>query len=248
MAHRIPFRHRAHEVSRLEAFSDVIFGFAISLLVVSLEAPKSYAQLMEMMHGFVPFAICFLIFIDLWHEHHTFFKRYALQDNVVLALNTLLLFVILFYVYPLKYVFTMFISGLTGHRTEALTTVQATNIFTIYGLGFAAVFWTIAAMYYHAYRRREALALNELEVIETRESIWDSLLGGMFGVISAAIAHTPWPGVAGMIYFLLFIPKTLVPSYFGDKRKKAEERMLAARDSAPEAPGPSAPSNRPQHA
>ena len=103
MAHRIEFRKRSHEVSRLEAFSDVIFGFAISLLVVSLEAPKSHQQLFEMVHGFVPFAICFFLFIDFWHEHYTFFKRYALEDNTTIVLNAILLFVILFYVYPLKF-------------------------------------------------------------------------------------------------------------------------------------------------
>ncbi len=73
MPQTIPFRNRAHEVSRIEAFSDVIFGFAISLLVVSLEAPKTYAHMMEMLHGFLPFAICFA-FIDIWFEHHHFFR------------------------------------------------------------------------------------------------------------------------------------------------------------------------------
>ena len=50
-------------------------GFAVSLLVVSLEVPKSYGELMEMMRGFLPFAICFFIFIDIWWEHHDFFRR-----------------------------------------------------------------------------------------------------------------------------------------------------------------------------
>ena len=66
MAHEMPFRYRAHEVSRIEAFSDVIFGFALSLIVISLEVPKTYAALMETMRGILPFAFCFLIFIGLW--------------------------------------------------------------------------------------------------------------------------------------------------------------------------------------
>src|SRR3954452_16407772 len=112
MPNVIPFSNRAHEVSRIEAFSDVVFGFAIWLLVVSLEAPKTYAQMMEMLRGFLPFAICFWVFIDIWFEHHHFYKRYALQDQTTMALNTCLLFVILFYVYPLKFVFTMFAEGI----------------------------------------------------------------------------------------------------------------------------------------
>jgi len=69
------FRHRAREVSRTEAFSDVVFGFAISLLVVSLEAPKNYHEMIETLHGFVPFAISFFILIDIRFEHHDFYKR-----------------------------------------------------------------------------------------------------------------------------------------------------------------------------
>src|SRR4051794_32842472 len=103
MPHRIAFRNRAHEVSRLEAFSDAVFGFAMSLLAVSLEAPKSYHQLVETLSGVFPFAFCFFIFIMIWFEHHVLFKRYALHDNTMIALNTLLLFVLLVYVYPLKF-------------------------------------------------------------------------------------------------------------------------------------------------
>src|SRR5882724_4726058 len=146
MPHAIPFRNRAHVVSRIEAFSDVIFGFAISLLVVSLEAPKTYAQMLEMLHGFLPFAICFWIFIDIWFEHHHFYKRYALQDSTTMALNTFLLFVILFYVYPLKYMFTLFTQGILGQRID-LPASGAAFLYTVYGIGVASVFWLLAAMY-----------------------------------------------------------------------------------------------------
>jgi hypothetical protein len=50
------FRWRAGEITRLEAFCDVVFGFALTLLVVSLEVPHTYADLITAMRGF--FALC----------------------------------------------------------------------------------------------------------------------------------------------------------------------------------------------
>jgi uncharacterized membrane protein len=48
------FRWRGGEITRLEAFCDVVFGFALTLLVVSLEVPHSYAEMMAVVRGFVP--------------------------------------------------------------------------------------------------------------------------------------------------------------------------------------------------
>src|SRR5438309_5442171 len=200
MPERIPFRNRAHEVSRIEAFSDVIFGFAISLLVVSLEAPKTYAQMMEMLRGFLPFAICFWLFIDIWFEHHHFYKRYGLQDQTTMALNTFLLFVILFYVYPLKYVFTLFTQEILGHPSDVPAS-GAPLLYTVYGIGVASVFWLLAALYGHAWQQRKELELNGVEEIDTLERIYDNFFMGLFGVISLILAHTPLARLAGMVYF-----------------------------------------------
>ena len=112
------FRWRSHEPSRIEGLSDAVFGFAVTLLVVSLEVPKTFAELKEVMRGFGAFAICFALLIVVWYNQYKFFRRYALQDNYTLVLNSALLFVVLFYVYPLKFVFKMVIDQLLGFAHE----------------------------------------------------------------------------------------------------------------------------------
>src|SRR5437763_9384795 len=109
--------------------------------------------------------------IDIWFEHHKFFRRYALDDNATIFLHACLLFVILFYVYPLKYMFTLSIQAFLGH-SEQVPIEGARVLFTVYGLGVMAVFWLLTILYTHALRKRDALQLNAVEVIDTRERVY----------------------------------------------------------------------------
>jgi hypothetical protein len=52
-------------------------------------------------------------------RHYYFFRYYGLEDITTIVLNTLLLFLVLFYVYPLKFLVSVFlvniwINPLTG--------------------------------------------------------------------------------------------------------------------------------------
>src|SRR3954471_9348900 len=106
------FEWRAGEITRLEGFSDAVFAFAVTLLVVSLEVPHSFHELMRVMQGFLGFGVCFSMLASIWYEHHIYFRRYGFQNVTVHTLNLALLFVVLLYVYPLKFLFTLFIGQL----------------------------------------------------------------------------------------------------------------------------------------
>ncbi|MGH9217980.1 MAG: TMEM175 family protein, partial [Vicinamibacterales bacterium] len=96
---------RGREVSRIEGFSDAVFGFALTLLVVSLEVPDNFEGLKSILRGFLPFALTFALVCWIWYEHFAFFRKFDAEDPLTVALNSALLFLVLFFVYPLKFVF-----------------------------------------------------------------------------------------------------------------------------------------------
>jgi hypothetical protein len=72
------FRWRGGEISRLEGLSDAVFAFAVTLLVVSLEVPETFDELLRVLRGFFAFAVCFSILFWVWYDHYRFFRRYGL--------------------------------------------------------------------------------------------------------------------------------------------------------------------------
>ena len=170
------FRWRSEEISRIEGLSDAVFGFAITLLVVSLEVPKTFHELASTMSGFGAFAISFALLFLVWYNQHKFFRRYGLQDTTTTFLNAVLLFVVLFYVYPLKFLFTFLVSKFTGGHGEIRlpngnvesmldSESQMGSLMLIFGIGYFAIFLVFVLLHLHAYRRREQLELNHAGTI-----------------------------------------------------------------------------------
>lgn len=200
------FRLRGEEVTRLEGFSDAVFGFALTLVVVSLDVPRTFEDLLNTMRGFPAFALCFLFLALIWNAHNRFCRRYGLDDGATRFLTCFMLFLVLFYVYPLKFLFNFSVTGLIGSGPAiSLDLSQFTLLMIIYGIGFAAVYLALMLLYLHAYRLRGELELSELEKFDTRYQIWRFVI--MVGVALLAIALALFPAIvrfSTLIYIVLF--------------------------------------------
>jgi uncharacterized membrane protein len=198
-------KHR--EVSRLEGFSDAIFAIALALLVVSLEVPKTFEKLEELARGFVPFALMFTMVCWVWYEHNKFFRRYGLQDAWTAFLNSVLMFVVLFYVYPLKFLTTWLLGGMFGLEQPAIRTDipdQVRTLMLLYSAGVLLIFGTFVLLYRHAGRRRAALELTAADEVMRRFGMRAHLVSSSVAALSIAIVLSGLPSwIGGVIYGLM---------------------------------------------
>jgi hypothetical protein len=157
----------------------------------------------------------------IWNHHYVYSRRFGLEDGFVRLLTCSLLFVVLLYVYPLKFLFNLFINGIIlGGKGGEMTHADAAELFVIYGLGFAAIYLAFAALYLHAWRRRGELELNEIEMLDTRWEIYAMLCHSAVGIASALVAlMIEKVGLAGFVYFSLFIIMTIHRVLLGRKRR-----------------------------
>jgi uncharacterized membrane protein len=228
---RDEFRWRGHShVSRLESFSDIVFAVALTITIVSAAEPRTFDELVVVVSGFIGFAIVFSFLVQLWYFHFIFFRRYNLEENVTLTINAVLLFVILFFTFPLKFLFTAlvqlystWIPGLP-HVQASIRDDQWPALMSMYGAGFFLVYALYAVLYARAYQLRTALELDAREVWLTKYSIVIFLIVGSIGIVSIAVTFwtkSPWLG--GLTYVL-----STVPQEIGARIKRRRMRAFTA--------------------
>jgi len=181
------FRYRGDGNSRIENLTDAVFAFSVTLLIISSEVPKSYIELETSMYGFVGFIACTMMLFGMWNSHNEFFLRYGLTDKFTKILNFLFIFLLLYYIYPLKYLFSFIgtliylrIKMFLGDTSEALTLKmnelslsnmnpeQWADLMIRFGIGIFCIYFIFYAFYRNALKKKEELQLNELEVYETK--------------------------------------------------------------------------------
>ena len=223
-------RWRSHEPTRLETFSDAVFAFAVTLIIVSLEVPKTFDELFETIKGFVAFGACFTILFLIWNSQNIFFRRYGLTDTWTTALNGILLFVVLTYTYPLKFLFTLVFSSNTfishGQKFTMIYDAQVPTLFYIYNTGYIVIYLLFYLMYRHAQSHAERLELTPYELFETRSMMYINLVNVSIGVLAIIVTYVlpdKLNGVSGFTYFLI----PIAYSIFFRLRSKKSKKLFA---------------------
>ena len=154
---------RGREVTRIEAFVDAAFAFAVTLLVISFNAlPDSAQALVEALKGVPAFAASFSLLAMLWWQHADWSRRYGLDDGRSVLLSLLLVFLVLVYVFPLRIIFTAFFGWVSGGWLPAGVGITSPRdlqwLFLAYAIAWTTLGFVVVALYRHAWSKRDAPA------------------------------------------------------------------------------------------
>lgn len=205
------FRWRSPDVSRVENLSDIVFALVLTLAAAN-SVPTSFSDLANLWRDGISMAACFALLLTIWHTHHVFFRRYDLQDGWTVFLNAILLFLILVFIYPLKFMADFVVTLFTrGFATEAeiqqvITVDQVAHLYLVFGVFYIAVQAVFGLLYIHALKHGDRIGLDLKERAWTRYEIEvaaGTAILTMLVIVSAYILPRPFGPMAGMAFFMI---------------------------------------------
>jgi uncharacterized membrane protein len=235
------FRFRGEEPGRLENFSDAVFALAITLLLISTSAPTTFEQIKRFAWELLPFCACIVLILLIWHEHFVFFYRYGLRNTKVIVLNTMFLIIVLFYVYPLKFLWKFLLlfqvarlvdeQSILMELSGMIKAEDVAGLMIMYGAGAASIFFVLMLMYRYALKHAHVLQLSKVEEFDTRTKMINNMLMGIVPTVSVVLAiifknHSSVGEISGFAYFL-YMPLMFMYNYrMGRRRKRVLDETM----------------------
>jgi uncharacterized membrane protein len=189
---------------RVESFSDGVFAFVITLLVLSIPIPDIKSAddqflttaLLRAIPQLIPYVSSFATIGIIWLNHHSMFHEVEKVEHTTLTLNLLLLLVVAFIPYPTEVI------GRYGALRSAVVLYGAT--FTAAGLAFTALWFDI---------RRNRLSREGEDGARIRSTTMRNLIGPVIYPLATALAFIAPKTSLGIIfglaafYFLPGLPR-----------------------------------------
>lgn len=204
------FRWRGESVTRIENLSDIVFALAMGMIILSANIPQTFEDLQAFLFNIIPAFASFILLLQIWHGHFTFFRRFGVADGRIILFNVILLFFVLFAAYPLRFAFESFFAFITGPldnfaraKMMRLDFERSGLILSYFAMGYAAINLCFVLMYRHAIHKADTLKLTPSELTLSRGSLAMYIFMTVLCVIVAIICRLdPIYGFGGWLLVL----------------------------------------------
>jgi uncharacterized membrane protein len=214
-----PSGRRVLSKDRMEGFSDGVFGFAATLLVLDIALRPPGTPLQQVLHAwpaYLAYIISFLTIGGAWLAHTALTDQLARADQLFLRLNLLALLVVVYLPFPTKLV------------ADALHNTSGERVYvTMYGLTLLAI--RLLGFTLDAYARHEHLYSPSAEG-EELHSTQRKFLPVVIGYVIAILIGIALPVAAVALYFGIAV-YLVVP--YREAARVLTRRHRSGNDTAP---------------
>jgi uncharacterized membrane protein len=175
---------------RLEAFSDLVFGFSLSLLATRLEIPASPAEVFDATR-WGTFVITFGMICAIWLAHYRIFRRRFIAETPDVIVN---------------FVFLLGIAVLPYAVQTLLRLPSAREANILYFGDFAFIFAALATLRWRALRQRRGDEEPELRLREWRGTVRQYVI--VLTIVAVLVAMNA--GLMAPQKFFTVVPVTFV--------------------------------------
>lgn len=187
--------------SRLDAFTDAAFAFAVTLMVIGgAGTPADFGQLARALGDIPAFAFGFALITLFWFAHVSWRSLRGEGDWLSILLTLILVFLVLIYVQPLRAMTAALSLYFTGGGRGFGGSLG--GLFAVYGVGFTAMALTAAALFQDALRNPKLDAQGRASA-KGQRGIW--LIQASTGIVSIIVSATPLRIWAGWVYASLCV-------------------------------------------
>lgn len=205
------FRQRGCEMTRIETFTDAAFAFALTMLVISVDqVPGSYKEMMALLRDIPAFIFAGAIMLNFWYAHHTWSRRYGLDDVPTALISFALVLTTLVYVFPLRFMAITFAwvasGGYLASTPPEILSGEVNTLILTYSVGFVIMNLCLVLLSLHALRCRTSLQLSDLEQFDTHcDALAWTIVGcsGLLAIGLAVVLGPKWPGIPAFSFMLL---------------------------------------------
>lgn len=220
-----PIRFLGEANTRLNNLTDAVFGIALALLIFNVTDADSFSDLLVFAKSFPAILISIILLYLVWKEHVSFTALFKIEDFRLQFLNIIFIALVIFYVYPLRFMTKLLTSMFFKLEIELIikpTEIPALMIF--YGAIALAIYFTIYLFY--AAVLKQDLKLTEYEIFHTRSQKMRLLIMATVPLISLVVTFSlksysiAWASALGGMSYGFF------PIFIGAWRRKHNAKKI----------------------
>lgn len=219
---------RSAQSTRMDNLTDAVFGIAITLLIFNLANPNSYADLIQFTKTLPAFLISIAFLILIWREHTDFSKIYGLDDTWIVIMNTLFLALVIFFVYPLRFL-SLFLTKIFFqiNLDISISGADVSDLMIYFSFIVFAIYFLVFMFYLRAEKIKAQLKLTDYEQFYTKAHMYRLSILFLVPLVSIILVvllkpfSIIWAPMAGGIIYFLYTPAMIMWSLRFDKKSKS---------------------------